>query len=259
VSSANVSGASFPDTATCDVPINITFPSTTTVGKEHLAVFECLTADFNSGDFVTAWISDASGSPVYTISQFAETDAGVEWIKPMSDASGKAWDRVYIDPTRFDCNLTGVPYTIHAFWDDQNATQLFNVVCPTIEFTKYRTSVSYWEVKVLQLNANEDANAITIKQENVEVFSNHMGVARFEYKTGLLQDLLQGLDYTVEVSCLGGDGNFVFEIGEQDSDYLRNPLYYFVKWIGDNALALCATVFLFTAVMLIVYGLFFRQ
>jgi len=278
----NGAAAIFSDTVTCTATPEIDFPSEVTVAKNFLAVFSCSApADFNAGDFVTAWIEDTQGSPIISISEYVETETGIEWISPLSDNNGQAWDSIFIDPVLFDCNSTGVPYTIRVQWDDQAATEDFSVFCPSVELTMYRDSLPYWEKlrvevhvtdikgyrmagvpcesKVLQYNENFDTNAITIKQEHAIVYTDWAGKARFEFDSGIFQDLLQGFEYNTKVSCLGTDVNFSFDIAGQDEDYLRNPLYYLLKFVSENAVPIIGIIVFGILAVGILYAIFKRH
>jgi len=273
--------AAYPDTAICATTPTIDFPTNVTLGKDFLLLTSCSTPDFNGGDFVSIWIEDTDNSPIISVSNYAETETGIEWISPLSDNVGQAWERLPIAPELFDCNSTGVPYSVEVNWDSNPASKTFNVFCPNIELIKYRNHVSYWETlkveaqvkdirgytmknipcrsKVLDIGRDANASAITIKQEYKEVFTDNSGRASFEYSTGMLDNLLQGYTYTVEVTCLGADANFVFVVGEQESEYLRNPLYFFVVYVADNFVPILAAFIFGLIAIAAVYAILLRE
>jgi len=278
----NVQGADFfespgryPNTETCANTPTIQFPTATTISKEYLFITECDTpADFNTGDFVTAWIEDVDGSPIQTISKYQETDSGIVWVSPLSDNQGQAWERIVLSPEYYDCNSSGVPYTIKLNWDGETAEQEFKIYCPTIEFTYYREDVPYWEqfrievsvtdnqgytmrgipCKATVLEYSTDGNFATIKQENLEEFTDISGKARFNFNTGVIQDLLQGFEYTTVVNCLGADANIVFEIVQTDDTNLRNPVYFTIVFLSDNIIPIVLALIVCT---MVVGGIYF--
>ncbi len=113
--------------------------------------------------------------------------------------------------------------------------------------------------KVLDIGRDANASVITIRQEHKEVLTDYAGRARFEYSTGLFDDLLQGYSYTVEINCLGGDANFVFVVEEQSSEYLRNPVYFFLIYIADNVVAILAAFLIGLISIGVIYLIFSRR
>ena len=266
---AAVAGAAYPDTFQCKEVPTFEFPSTVTLGNNYFFLLNCGSIGTQAGDFVSVDVTTAAGTHILDFSKYEITDAGVEWISPLSDTNGNAWGEAEISPGVFDCNSTGVPYEIHAHWDGHFATQDFVVVCPTIDFDYYRIEVPNWEALRVTaavtdnrgyamrnipctasvLDVSTDGNFTTIKQEQVDLYTDASGKVRYQIETGLLHDLLQGYDYSVSLECLGGDGNFSFTIEEMNDQNLRNPVYFTIVFLSDNiipivlAIMICAMAF----------------
>jgi len=252
------SGGRFPNTETCANTPTIDFPPEVTISKPYLMVAACDTpADFNSGDFVSIWIEDAEGSPIESISSFVENEQGVIWVSPLADNMGQAWDYITLSPEKYDCNSTGVPYTISVSWDSQSATQTFNVVCPQLEIQRYKSEVPWTEGLIVSVEVTdnignrmkgvpcssrilriEDENTVTIRQVTKTIETNNYGMVEFEYAAGFTSSMFIHYEYDVVIECMGADANFLLTVIEPDSQAIRNPLYFMLIWVSDNAIPL---------------------
>ena len=271
--------AAFPDTATCITTPTINFPAVATVDSEYLLTTTCPTPDMNEGDFVTITIRNLGGFSVKSLSDYVETDTGIEWIAPLSDSNGTAWYSLVLNHETFDCNEAGAIYQVNVNWDGQTKAKNFTVVCPTITFSKYQISVSFWDSLVIELllednrgyrmqnvkcdaeivrGLNGDYNAIKIIKSFPTIETDSSGHAEFEIDTGLLSGVMEGYEYEFMVHCLGADENFSFTITEPDSQRLNNPIYNFMGFLGNNFLAIFVIIII-GIVCLAVFGLGIRK
>ena len=247
------SGGRYPNTEMCTDTPTIDFPDNVTISKTYLMVANCPTpADFNHGDFVSVWIEDMEGSPIESVSEFVETEQGVIWISPLADNMGQAWEHIEFSPEKYDCNSTGVPYSIALSWDDQTAAKTFNIYCPQLELKRYKSEVPWTEGLIASVEVTdnignrmkgipcssrvlyvEDENTISIRQRTEVIETDLFGTVEFEYAAGFISAMYINYEYDIVIECLGADVNFVLTVVEPDSQAIRNPAYFLLVWLSD--------------------------
>ena len=156
LASGGVNAAAFPDTATCITTPTISFPATVTVDGQHLLTTTCPTPDMNEGDFVSIIVKDFGGFSVIALADYVETDSGIEWAAPLSDSNGTAWYLLNLSHDVFDCNESGGRYQINVNWDGKKKSQNFDLMCPTITFTKYITEVNFWNEYIIEATVEDN-------------------------------------------------------------------------------------------------------
>ena len=279
LASEGANAAAFPDTATCITTPTISFPATATIDSQRLLTTTCPTPDMNEGDFVTITIKNLGGFSIKSLSDYVETDSGIEWISPLSDSNGTAWYNLNLSHDIFDCNEAGSIYQINVNWDGKTKSQNFTIVCPTITFTKYQTEVSFWDSLVIEVLVEDsrgyrmqgvecdaelvrglsgDLNSIEVISSFPTIKTDSSGHAEFVVETGLLTGVMEGYDYDFALHCLGTDKNFSFTVTEPDSQRLNNPIYNFMGFLGNNFLAIFVIIIV-GVVCLAVIGLGIRK